>query len=192
MPDDSCVKTERLVEAGGQALRTPFALVRPVGERWRQMSWSMILRHSSALLQITSLCWQTLELLMVLHKHRVPWETQLSNAKMMRLLDLAKGKVRWRNRQRSRKAFSAVGSVGGLMEEVYLSYQSLIPGMLFSIPCNNWHLVIIWWHWSMSTEWHGCWHSLHLRSPVVILPSSWVALFMCALPLPWGTKNTWI
>lgn len=54
----------------------------------------MILRHSSALLQITSLCWQTLELLMVLHKHRVPWETQLSNAKMMRLLDLAKGKVR--------------------------------------------------------------------------------------------------
>lgn len=51
------------------------------------------MRHSSALLQITSLCWQTLELLMVLHKHQVPRETQLSNARIMRHLDLAKGKA---------------------------------------------------------------------------------------------------
>lgn len=51
----------------------------------------MILRYSSAMLEITSLTWQTLELLMILHKHSVPWESGLSNAKMMRHLDLATG-----------------------------------------------------------------------------------------------------
>lgn len=49
----------------------------------------MILRYSSAMLQITSLSWQTLELPMILHKHSVPWETGLCNAKLMRYLDPA-------------------------------------------------------------------------------------------------------
>lgn len=156
------------------------------------MNWSTILRHSSALLQITSLCWQTLELLMVLHKHQVPWETQFSMPDD-EAFGSGKRQSWWRDRQRSREAFSAMGSVGGLMEEVYLSYQLLIPGMLFSTLGNNWHLVGRW-RWSMSTKWHGRWHSLQLRPPVVILTFFCfkVALFMCALLLSWGTKTPWI
>lgn len=39
------------------------------------------------MLKITSLSWQTLGLLMILHKHSVPWESGLPNAKMMERLD---------------------------------------------------------------------------------------------------------
>ncbi|KQK81728.1 hypothetical protein AAES_109604 [Amazona aestiva] len=55
------------------------------------MSWSMILRYSSAMLEITSPTWQTLELLMIFHKHSAPWESGLPKAKMMRHLDPAAG-----------------------------------------------------------------------------------------------------
>lgn len=51
----------------------------------------MILRYSSAMREITSPGWQTLERLIILHKHSVPWESGLSDAKVMRHHHLATG-----------------------------------------------------------------------------------------------------
>jgi len=80
----------------------------------------MILRYSSAMLKITSLSWQTFELLMILRKHSVPWESGLSNAKMMRHLDLAKGRADEEINERVQESAVKLDlqEMGGLMEQV--------------------------------------------------------------------------
>lgn len=84
-------KLSNWLNRGGTHSENCLLLVCSVGEHLSLMSWSMILRYSSAMLEITSLTWQTLEFLMILHKHSVPWESGLSNAKTMRHLDPATG-----------------------------------------------------------------------------------------------------
>lgn len=72
----------------------------------------MILRYSSAMLQITSLRWQTLELPLILRKHAVPWETGLCNAKRMRYLDLGRvdeGRKEGAEKSAARRAPEEVG-----------------------------------------------------------------------------------
>lgn len=72
------------------------------------------------MLKITSLSWQTLELLMILHKHCVPWESGLSNAKMMRHLDLAKRRADEEINEGAEESATKVDlqEVRGLMEQI--------------------------------------------------------------------------
>lgn len=109
------------------------------------MSPSTILRYSSATLEITSLSWQTLELLMILHKHSVPWESGLSNASMTRHLDLATGTADKEMNEGAEESAAKLDlqEVRGLMEqeEVCLSCQLLISNTLSNIIYNVCHPV---------------------------------------------------
>lgn len=76
------------------------------------------------MLKITSLSWQTLGLLMVLRKHSVPWESGLSNAKMMKRLDGAKGRA---DEEINAGVSSEASSPGGLMEQIEDGVGALPP-----------------------------------------------------------------